>query len=90
MPYDAAVKVALRVKKELVDADTLDVSQAQLEAVVFRVLRKRAFGDDYVSRYRMLSAWHVSVPRRALILLICGCGAAARQLGVWRLPHTRC
>ena len=70
MPYDAAVKVALHVKKELVDGDQLDVSQAQLEATIFRVMRKRAFGDDFVSRYRMLSAFHLK--RAPLVLLIGG------------------
>ena len=70
VPYETAVKVALRVKKELVDADSLDVSQVQLEAVVFRVLRKRAFGDDVVSRYRLLNAFHVR--RTPLVVLVCG------------------
>jgi len=70
VPYDAAVKVALHVKKELVDGDLLDVSQAQLEATIFRVMRKRAFGDDFISRYRMLSAFHLK--RAPLVLLIVG------------------
>ena len=70
MPYDAAVKVALHVKKELVDGDQLDVSQAQLEATIFRVMRKRAFGDDFISRYRMLSAFHLK--RAPLVLLVVG------------------
>ena len=70
MPYEAAVKVALHVKKELVDGDLLDVSQAQLEATIFRVLRKRAFGDDFISRYRMLSSFHLK--RAPLVLLVVG------------------
>lgn len=87
VPYEAAVKVALRVKKDLVDADALDVSQAQLEAVVFRVLRKRAFGDDTVSRYRMLSAFHVK--RTPLIILVCGSVCCGKSTVATKLSQAR-
>jgi hypothetical protein len=70
VPLAVAVKVALEVKKTLVDSDQLDVTQAQLEAVLFRVMRKRAYGDDVASRYRMLAAFHVK--RAPLIVLVCG------------------
>jgi 2-phosphoglycerate kinase len=33
-------------------------------------MRKRAFGDDFISRYRMLSAFHLK--RAPLVLLIVG------------------
>ncbi len=70
VPYDAAVKISLEVKKQLVDSDQLDVSQAALETALFRVMRKRAFADDYVQRYRMLTAFHLK--RAPLIILLAG------------------
>ena len=87
MPYDAAVKVALHVKKELVDGDQLDVSQAQLEATIFRVMRKRAFGDDFVSRYRMLSAFHLK--RAPLVLLIVGGVCTGKTTVATKLSQAR-
>ena len=87
MPYDAAVKVALHVKKELVDGDQLDVSQAQLEATIFRVMRKRAFGDDFISRYRMLSAFHLK--RAPLVLLIVGGVCTGKTTVATKLSQVR-
>ena len=87
VPYDAAVKVALHVKKELVDGDQLDVSQAQLEATIFRVMRKRAFGDDFVSRYRMLSAFHLK--RAPLVLLIVGGVCTGKTTVATKLSQVR-
>ena len=87
VPYDAAVKVALHVKKELVDGDQLDVSQAQLEATIFRVMRKRAFGDDFISRYRMLSAFHLK--RAPLVLLIVGGVCTGKTTVATKLSQVR-
>lgn len=70
VPYESAVKVALEVKKWLVDNDLLDIPQPRLEAAVFRFLRQRGFGEEYVQRYKLLSAFHQS--RRPLLLVVCG------------------
>jgi hypothetical protein len=81
-------QVALEVKKTLVDGDLLDVSQAQLEGVIFRVMRKRAFGDDFVSRYRMLTAFHMK--RSPLIVLICGSVCTGKSTIAAKLSQVRC
>ena len=70
VPYESAVKVALEVKKHLVDSDQLDVTQSRLEAEIFRHLRQRGFGEDYVARYRLLSAFHQR--RRPLVVTLGG------------------
>ncbi len=70
VPYESAVKIALELKKHLVDSDMLDVSQAQLEALIFRFLRRRSFGEDHIARYRLLSSFHQR--RQPLVILVCG------------------
>ena len=75
------------MKKELVDGDLLDVSQAQLEATIFRVMRKRAFGDDFISRYRMLSAFHLK--RAPLVLLIVGGVCTGKTTVATKLSQVR-
>lgn len=65
-----AVKIALEVKKWLVDNNKLDISQDELEAVLFGSMRARGFGDEYVDRFLMVNRFQQQ--KRALIILICG------------------
>jgi hypothetical protein len=50
-----AIKVALELKKLLVDNNLLDVSQADLEANLFKLMQKRGYGEEYVNRYKMMT-----------------------------------
>ena len=68
--FSTAVKVALEVKKHLVDSDQLDVTQAQLEAAIFKFMRRRSLPEDCIFQYKLLSAFHQR--RQALIVLIAG------------------
>ena len=68
--FSTAVKVALEVKKHLVDTDQLDVSQAQLESAIFKFMRRRSLPEDCIFQYKLLSAFHQR--RQALIVLIAG------------------
>lgn len=70
VPYDAAVKVALEVKKQLVDSDQLDVEAASFEGAVFNVMRQRHYGDEFIALYREVTSFHTK--RAPLIVLICG------------------
>ncbi|EIE20940.1 hypothetical protein COCSUDRAFT_54287 [Coccomyxa subellipsoidea C-169] len=70
IPQMKAVKIALEVKKHLVDNDFMDISQDHFEAILFNVMRARGFGDDYVERYKMVTKFFQQ--RRPLIVLICG------------------
>jgi len=70
VPYELAVKVSLEVKKHLVDAERLDVSQEELEELTFRLLRARGQGEEALSRFTLLSAFHRR--RQPLVLLIGG------------------
>ncbi|KAK9909774.1 hypothetical protein WJX75_007283 [Coccomyxa subellipsoidea] len=70
IPQMKAVKIALEVKKHLVDNDFMDISQEHFEAILFNVMRARGFEDDYVERYKMVTKFFQQ--RRPLIVLICG------------------
>jgi len=77
MPVLQAVKIALEVKKWLVDNDKLDVTQDELEAVLFSSMRAKGFGDEHVRLYRMVNSFQQS--KRPLIILICGAPATGKS-----------
>jgi 2-phosphoglycerate kinase len=69
-PSAQAVKIALEVKKYLVDHERMDVSQAGLEQILFHIMRGKGFGDEYVRRYQMVTNFNHQ--RRPLVIFICG------------------
>ena len=64
------MRIALDVKKHLVDAGRLDITQEELEGVLFATLRQRGYGDDYVRRYSTMADFYRQ--KRPLIILIAG------------------
>nr|ACF22760.1 2-phosphoglycerate kinase [Brachypodium distachyon] len=62
IPNHVAIKIALELKKLLVDNSLLDVSQSDLEANLFKLMEKRGYGEDYISRYKMMTrqTWSMS------------------------------
>ncbi|EFN54896.1 hypothetical protein CHLNCDRAFT_8887, partial [Chlorella variabilis] len=70
LPQHKAVRVALDVKKHLVDHNRLDITQEELEEVLFALLRQRGYGDEYVRRYQMVTRFFQQ--KRPLIILIAG------------------
>ena len=55
IPHVVATKIALELKKLLVDHGLMDVSQADLEANLFKLMERRGYGEEYVERYRMMT-----------------------------------
>lgn len=127
VPQQKAVKIALDVKKYLVDNDRLDIPQArggrsrelnlqavpllcitfplcsckawawkepcspqvpsstvrhllvqaELETIMFSVMRSKGFGDEYINRYKMVNQFFQQ--KRPLIILICGSACTGEQ-----------
>ena len=50
-----AVNIALDLKKRLVDEGRLDVSQGDMEALLFQIMQNYRYGDAFISRYRMMN-----------------------------------
>uniref|UniRef100_A0A7S1H0V6 2-phosphoglycerate kinase n=2 Tax=Hemiselmis andersenii TaxID=464988 RepID=A0A7S1H0V6_HEMAN len=75
--YADTLKISLALKKELVDKGRLDVTQEDMEASLFAIMRHQGYGDEYISRYRLLSLFnHQRVP---LVILICGTGRTGKS-----------
>ena len=57
-----AVKIALQLKKTLVDLGAVDVDQSDLDRYLFEVMNMFGYGDAYVRRFR------VSLWRRGIVI----------------------
>ncbi|GFH20866.1 uncharacterized protein HaLaN_18063 [Haematococcus lacustris] len=79
-----ATKIALELKKQLVDKDMLDITQDELELALFNVMAQRGFGPQHVECYRMVSSFMAA--RQPLIVLLCG----APWTGRTSWPLQRC
>lgn len=77
IPAVVAIKIALELKKLLVDASLLDVSQADLEENLFVLMKRRGYGDEYINRYKMMTRFHHQ--RVPLIILICGTACVGKS-----------
>ena len=73
-----AVKIALDLKKWLVDSERFELTQHELEQLLFKFLYAAGFGDAEVARFKMVSRFQQS--KRPLIIFLCGapCGAKTR------------
>ncbi|KAJ1297127.1 hypothetical protein BS78_01G354200 [Paspalum vaginatum] len=77
IPNHVAIKIALELKKLLVDNSLLDVSQSDLEANLFKLMEKRGYGDDYINRYEMMTRFHHQ--RVPLVILVCGTACTGKS-----------
>ncbi|GKV33819.1 hypothetical protein SLEP1_g42270 [Rubroshorea leprosula] len=55
IPNHIAIKIALELKKLLVDNSLLDVSQTDLEANLFKLMERWDYGQEYINRYKMMT-----------------------------------
>ncbi|XP_009787843.2 P-loop NTPase domain-containing protein LPA1 homolog 2-like isoform X2 [Nicotiana sylvestris] len=77
IPNHVAIKIALELKKLLVDNSLLDVSQSDLEANLFKLMERRGFGQEYINRYKMITRFHhLRVP---LVILVCGTACVGKS-----------
>ncbi|KFM28805.1 2-phosphoglycerate kinase [Auxenochlorella protothecoides] len=77
IPADKAVRIALAVKKDLVDRGRLEVSQEELESALTSALVIHGVGAHHLPRYRTVSAFF---QRRApLIVLLCGTACTGKS-----------
>ncbi|CAN6460836.1 unnamed protein product [Victoria cruziana] len=77
IPNHVAVKIALELKKLLVDNSLLDVSQSDLEANLFKLMERRGYGEEYINRYKMMTRFHHQ--RVPLVILVCGTACAGKS-----------
>ncbi|GLI69616.1 hypothetical protein VaNZ11_014283 [Volvox africanus] len=70
IPSTKAVKIALELKKHLVDHDKLSVSQDELEETLFSLMREKGYGQAYIDCYRTVSEFYQL--RQPLVIILCG------------------
>lgn len=77
IPNHVAVKIALELKKLLIDNSLLDVSQKDLETSLFMLMERRGYGKEYVNRYNMMTKFHHQ--RVPLVILVCGTACVGKS-----------
>ncbi|KAJ0259346.1 hypothetical protein HA466_0057160 [Hirschfeldia incana] len=77
IPNHVAVKIALELKKLLIDNSLLDVSQKYLETSLFMLMERRGYGKEYVNRYNMMTKFHHQ--RVPLVILVCGTACVGKS-----------
>ncbi|GLT40265.1 hypothetical protein SLA2020_144140 [Shorea laevis] len=77
IPNHIAIKIALELKKLLVDNSLLDVSQTDLEANLFKLMECRGYGQEYINRYKMMTRFHHQ--RVPLVILVCGTACVGKS-----------
>ncbi|XP_024970678.1 uncharacterized protein LOC112509773 [Cynara cardunculus var. scolymus] len=77
IPNHVALKIALELKKLLVDNSLLDVSQSDLETNLFKLMKWRGYGQEYINRYKMMTRFHHR--RVPLVILVCGTACVGKS-----------
>ncbi|XP_077235421.1 P-loop containing nucleoside triphosphate hydrolases superfamily protein isoform X2 [Tasmannia lanceolata] len=77
IPNHVAIKIALELKKLLIDNSLLDVSQSDLEANLFKLMERRGYGEEYIRRYKMMTRFHHQ--RVPFVILVCGTACAGKS-----------
>nr|XP_011468734.1 PREDICTED: uncharacterized protein LOC101310447 isoform X2 [Fragaria vesca subsp. vesca] len=77
IPNYVAIKIALELKKLLIDNSLLDVSQSDLEANLFKLMERRGYGEEYINRYKMMTRFHHQ--RVPLVILVCGTACVGKS-----------
>ncbi|OIV99685.1 hypothetical protein TanjilG_17495 [Lupinus angustifolius] len=77
IPNHVAIKIALELKKLLIDNSLLDVSQSDLEANLFKLMERRGYGEEYINRYKMMTRFHHQ--RVPLVILVCGTACVGKS-----------
>lgn len=77
IPNHVAIKIALELKKLLIDNSLLDVSQSDLEANLFKLMERRGYGVEYINRYKMMTRFHHQ--RVPLVILVCGTACTGKS-----------
>ncbi|XP_057475181.1 uncharacterized protein LOC130763304 isoform X2 [Actinidia eriantha] len=77
IPNHVAIKIALELKKLLIDNSLLDVSQCDLEANLFKLMDRRGYDKEYINRYKMMTRFHHQ--RVPLVILVCGTACVGKS-----------
>ena len=80
-----AIKIALDLKKWLVDNGNFEIKQDELERLLFKSLIDAGYGDAEINRFKMVSTFQQA--RRPLIILLFGVPCAAKTMVTQQLSY---
>lgn len=80
-----AIKIALLLKKWLVDHDIFDLHQEDLEQHMFRCIQEQGFTDVEISRFKLVNRFKQS--RNPLVVFLCGLPCDTKTRLAQELSH---
>ncbi|CAO3633495.1 unnamed protein product [Cunninghamella blakesleeana] len=83
--YSHALRIALDLKKRLVDKGQLDISQQDLQNELFQLFIDHGYGVIHIERYKTVSSFHHQ--RIPLVILIAGTGLTGKSTMATRLSE---
>jgi 2-phosphoglycerate kinase len=70
IPPKDSIRIAMDLKKHIVEEERTDVSQHEMEERLFQIMTEYKYGDKYIQRYKMMNEFYQQ--RIPLVILISG------------------
>lgn len=70
VPPKDSIRIAMDLKKLLVEEEKFEVKQSEMENYLFQIMRAYNYGDSFVRRYQMVSSFYAQ--RAPLLILVAG------------------
>jgi hypothetical protein len=83
IPPKDSIRIAMDLKKLLVEEEKFELRQAEMECYLFRIMQGYNYGDAYINRYQMMSAFYAS--RAPLLIVVAGPPVCGKSTLVTRL-----
>lgn len=53
-----AIKITLDIKKELVEHLRIEITQSELEEILFRKIEEFQYGERFINRYKLVTKFY--------------------------------
>lgn len=83
IPPKDSIRIAMDLKKMLVEEEKFELKQAEIEIYLFRIMSGYNYGEAYINRYQMMSRFYAS--RAPLLIIIAGPPVCGKSTLVTRL-----
>eukprot|EP00359_Climacostomum_virens_P009084 CAMPEP_0204912842 /NCGR_PEP_ID=MMETSP1397-20131031/10924_1 /ASSEMBLY_ACC=CAM_ASM_000891 /TAXON_ID=49980 /ORGANISM="Climacostomum Climacostomum virens, Strain Stock W-24" /LENGTH=322 /DNA_ID=CAMNT_0052083955 /DNA_START=851 /DNA_END=1819 /DNA_ORIENTATION=+ len=83
IPPKDSIRIAMDLKKLLVEEEKFELKQAEMESYLFRIMQGYNYGEAYINRYQMMSQFYAS--RAPLLIVIAGPPVCGKSTLVTRL-----
>lgn len=70
IPPKDSIRIAMDLKKLLVEEEKFDVKQSEMENFLFQIMRAYNYGDSFIRRYQMVNSFYAQ--RAPLLILVSG------------------